>query len=42
MNVYAEPGQSLQQVGGDCPEGWVEMNGQRPSPAHEAVATGDW
>lgn len=42
MNVYAEPGQSLQQMGGECPEGWVEMNGQRPSPAHVAAATGDW
>lgn len=42
MNVYAEPGQGLQQIGGDCPEGWIQMNGQRPSPAHVAVATGDW
>lgn len=30
MNTYAEVGSSFQQMGGDCPEGWVEMIGPRP------------
>nr|WP_315539520.1 hypothetical protein [uncultured Comamonas sp.] len=42
MQVFAMPGESLQQVGGDCPEGWVIMEGQRPSIGHIAQADGTW
>lgn len=42
MNIYSEPGQSLQQMGGDCPEGWVLMDEARPSPDHVASPDGIW
>lgn len=42
MNIYGEPGQSLQQMGGDCPEGWIQMNGERPGPDHVAGPGGIW
>lgn len=40
--VYAEPGSSLQQVGGERPPGWVVMQGERPSPEHVAREDGSW
>lgn len=42
MSVYAEPGRSLQQVGGACPAGWIEMTGPRPGPDYIAQADGAW
>jgi hypothetical protein len=42
MTVYAEVGASLQQIGGDCPVGWVAMQGERPTPEHVAQADGSW
>lgn len=36
------PGESLQQVGGDCPEGWIVMQGQRPDVGFVAQADGSW
>mgnify|MGYP000939231133 CR=1 FL=1 len=42
MQVFAKPGESLQQVGGDCPEGWVVMEGQRPDVTSAAQADGTW
>lgn len=46
MNVYAEVGGNFQQVGGECPDGWVEMSGQRPdgedTSLYTATASGDW
>ena len=42
MNVYAETGSSLQQVGGECPDDWVVMNEQRPSADHTALDDGTW
>ena len=42
MSVYAEMGASLQQVGGECPDGWIVMQGERPSPEHVAQADGAW
>lgn len=42
MNVYAQAGSSFQQVGGDCPDGWTLMEGERPSAAHVAQADGVW
>lgn len=42
MSVYAEVGASLQQFGGDCPDGWVVMQGERPTPEHVAHEDGSW
>lgn len=42
MNIYAEPGQSFQQIGGDCPEGWIEMSEERPGEEHVAGLDGAW
>lgn len=42
MSVYARVGESLQQIGGDCPEGWVVMTGERPTPDHTASPEGSW
>lgn len=41
-NVYAMPGEGLQQFGGDCPHGWVQMAGERPAPGLIASADGTW
>lgn len=40
--IYAEPGSSLAQSGGECPDGWIVMQGERPSPDHVAQADGSW
>ena len=42
QKVFAEVGQSLQQIGGDCPDGWVEMSEQRPDASSIAQADGTW
>lgn len=46
MSVYAEVGGNFQQVGGECPEGWVEMGGQRPDDEdallYTATQAGEW
>ena len=42
MQVFAKPGESLQQVGGECPEGWVVMQEQRPEVGFVALADGSW
>lgn len=42
MQVFAIAGESLQQVGGDCPDGWVVMQGQRPEPNYIAQVDGSW
>lgn len=42
QKVFAEVGQSLQQIGGDCPAGWVEMLDQRPDIDCVAQADGTW
>lgn len=46
MNVYAEVGGNFQQVGGTCPDGWVEMSGQRPDDEdallYTATQAGEW
>lgn len=42
MQVFAMPGESLQQVGGDCPEGWMVMQEQRPDGGFVALADGSW
>jgi len=44
--VYAEIGSNFQQVGGDCPNGWIQMNGQRPDDENTLLYTasekGEW
>ncbi|MBV4531017.1 hypothetical protein HU719_006305 [Pseudomonas sp. SWRI107] len=46
MSVYAEVGGNFQQVGGTCPDGWVEMSGQRPDDEdallYTATQAGEW
>lgn len=42
MQVFAIVGESLQQVGGECPDGWVVMQGQRPDFGFVAQADGSW
>lgn len=41
-NVFAEVGGSLQQIGGTCPDGWIVMQGERPTPEHVAQEDGSW
>lgn len=40
--VFAEIGNSFQQIGGDCPADWIEMVGQRPGLYNIAQADGSW
>lgn len=42
FKVYAIVGQNIQQVGGECPEGWIEMIGQRPEDNMVAASDGTW
>lgn len=42
MQVFAQIGYSQQQVGGGCPEGFIEMVGQRPGNYNIAQADGTW
>lgn len=42
LDVFAKPGESIQQVGGDCPEGWVQMRSPRPDIDSLANANGTW
>lgn len=40
--VFAEVGSNYQQIGGNCPDGWIAMQDERPSPDHVANADGSW
>lgn len=41
--IFAMPGYSAQQFGGDCPDGWVEMESERPvGDGWVASANGKW
>ena len=42
MKVYSLAGSSVQQIGGECPDGWVEMECERPAAAHVATDSGKW
>ena len=42
MKVYSLAGLSIQQIGGERPDGWVEMECERPSNAHVATSDGKW
>lgn len=40
--IFAEVGSSFAQSGGTCPDGWIVMQGERPTPEHVAQADGMW
>lgn len=41
--IFARPGESQQQLGGFCPDGWVEMESERPvGDGWVADVTGIW
>ncbi|WP_189654376.1 hypothetical protein [Pseudomonas fluorescens] len=46
MNTYADVGANMQQIGGDCPDGWIHMEGPRPEDEdaanYTAQANGTW
>lgn len=42
MSLFAKPGESFAQVGGICPEGWVQMKAPRPEVNSIALANGTW
>ena len=42
MKVYSLAGYSIQQINGKCPDGWIEMECERPSNAHVATSDGKW
>ena len=41
MTFYSLVGHSMQQIGGECPDGWVEMECEWPSADHVATEAGD-
>ena len=42
MKVYSLAGHSMQRIGGECPDGWIEMECERPSADHVATEAGGW
>lgn len=40
--IYAKPGDNAQQFGGACPDGWVQMQNERPAGAYVANSDGAW
>ena len=41
--IFAKPGESQQQIGGECPDGWVVMLHQRPDEGgYIASNDGSW
>lgn len=40
--IYAKPGDSAQQFGGERPDGWIEMRGERPIGTYIANSDGTW
>lgn len=42
MIIYAKIGSSFFQQGGECPEGFIKMNCDRPTPSHIAKECGEW
>ena len=42
MTFYSLVGHSVQQIGGECPDGWIEMECERPSADHVATEAGGW
>lgn len=42
MTFYSLDGYSMQQIGGKCPDGWVEMECERPSVDYVSTDSGKW
>jgi hypothetical protein len=42
LKVFAEVGGYMQHIGANGPDGWVEMQGERPEPDYAAAADGTW
>jgi hypothetical protein len=42
LKVFAAVGGYMQHVGADGPDGWIEMQGERPAPDYVAQADGTW
>lgn len=42
MNIYAKVGESFQQIGGECPKGFIVMQSERPDAEHIAKEDGTW
>ena len=42
MTFYSLAGYSIQQIGGECPEGWIKMECERPSNDYVATSEGKW
>ena len=41
--IYAKENESVQQFGGECPDGWLEMKSERPDgDGWVANSNGDW
>ena len=40
--VFATVGSTFQQIGGECPDGWIEMDGPRPDVQSVAQSDGSW
>ena len=42
MMIYSLADDSMQQIGGECPEGWIKMARERPSNDYVATSEGKW
>ena len=42
MSIYAKIGDSLQQIGGYCPDGFIVMQAERPGTEYVAKEDGTW
>ena len=40
--VYAKVGDSFQQIGGECPDGFIVMQSERPDAEYVAKEDGTW
>ena len=40
--VYAKVGDSFQQIGGECPDGFIIMQSERPDAEYVAKEDGTW
>ncbi|WP_066014333.1 DUF4376 domain-containing protein [Endozoicomonas atrinae] len=42
MKIYAKVGDAFQQIGGECPDGCIEMTSPRPGDFYIATPSGEW
>lgn len=40
--IYAKVGEPFQQIGGECPDGFIVMQSERPDAEHIAKEDGTW